>query len=171
MQLTNQLLPNGYRRTWQRTAILKTMADIGGHMSVEQIFRYLQSLGSSIDLATVYRTVGLLSRLHLVSHVAGPDGRTFYELVDPFQPTTHMVCEHCGSAVHIRSSHLAGLCSAVVSETGFEIHTENLAISGLCVSCRSDKSHSHNGRAHHHRHGYSDHKHSQRRTGTGNQQL
>jgi Fur family ferric uptake transcriptional regulator len=142
---------SGHRLTPQRVMVLTAIAETGGHISVEEIQRRLAEQRSAMGKATVYRTVSLLRRLHLLNEVVR-GGVSHYEIADPHHRHDHMVCEHCGTAIHVPPAYLDELHDRLLRETGFELHMEHSTISGLCANCRADTAHSHSGGAHEHPH-------------------
>ena len=137
----------GKRLTPQRMLVLDAVGALGGHVPVERIAALVQEAAPQVDVATVYRTVALLSRLHLLNEVQ-VGGVSHYEVADPADRHGHMVCEHCGSTTHLPHGYLDGLRSRLLADTGFELHPEHVTVSGLCPGCRADAQHSHSGHTH-----------------------
>ena len=140
---------SGHRLTAQRVRILAAIGEMGGHVTVDSIRHHMLGGDPRLNLATVYRTVDLLKRLHLLNEVI-LGGVSHYELADPEHRRHHMVCEHCGRAVHLDPKYLDRLRRQLVKETGFEPHMEHFTISGLCADCRADAAHSHGDHPHTH---------------------
>ena len=143
----------GHRLTHQRVMVLGAIDGLGGHVTVDQIHQRVLARHPNIDVATVYRTVGLLKRLHLLNEVV-LDGLSHYETADPQHRHHHLVCEHCGTAIHLPPEYLDGLRDRLLRDVGFEPHMEHFTISGLCAECRKDPAHSHSGHTHAHAHGH-----------------
>lgn len=139
----------GHRLTSQRVLLLEAIQSLGGHVTVEQIHQRVAERNPAIDQATVYRTVRLFSSLHLVNEVI-LKGIAHFEFADPEARHHHMVCEHCGKALHIPTRYLDELRLQLRSDTGFDPHMEHFTISGLCAECRMDTDHSHSGHPHAH---------------------
>ncbi|MEK9658408.1 MAG: Fur family transcriptional regulator [Chloroflexota bacterium] len=137
----------GRRLTPQRMLVLEAVGALGGHVPVERIAARVQEQAPQVDLATVYRTVALLSRLHLLNEVQ-VGGVSHYEATDPARRHGHMVCEHCSATFHLPPGYLDGLRSRLLTDTGFELHPEHVTLSGLCPECRADEQHSHSGHTH-----------------------
>lgn len=159
----------GHRMTPQRARVLDAIAKLAGHVAVEAIFHEVNASHPAIDLATVYRTVRLLRSLHLVNEVI-QGGVGHYEIADPQARHHHMVCEHCGIAIHLPTRYLDDLRRRLTRDTGFEPHMEHFTISGLCAECRANVGHSHTGHTHAggHAHGEGDdHVHDNARAGGG----
>ena len=152
------LRATGHRVTIQRVAVLDAIREMGGHVAVDQVAARGREKHPQMDLATVYRTAGLLSRLHLLNEVS-IGGVNHYEYSAPGKRHGHMVCEHCDRAIHASTTHLDELREALLRDTGFELHLEHLTMSGLCQDCRQDEEHSHSGHTHaqtqHHEHSMS----------------
>jgi len=72
----------GYRLTPQRLLVLSKVAEGGGHIGVDELFRRAKEDYPYLDIATVYRTLHLLKKLDVVTEVAIGD-RLHYELTDP----------------------------------------------------------------------------------------
>ena len=145
----------GRRVTIQRVAVLDAIRELQGHVAVDEVAARVREKHPQMDLATVYRTAGLLSRLHLLNEVS-IGGVSHYEYASPGKRHGHMVCEHCGRTFHASPAHLDELREALMRDTGFELHVEHLTMSGLCLECREDEGHSHSGHTHaqaqHHEH-------------------
>ena len=145
----------GRRVTIQRVAVLDAIREMEGHVAVDQVAAKVREKHPQMDLATVYRTAGLLSRLHLLNEVS-IGGVSHYEYAFPGERHGHMVCEHCDRAIHASTTHFDELREALLRDTGFELHLEHLTMSGLCRECRQDEGHSHSGHTHaqtqHHEH-------------------
>ena len=128
------LKAGGYRLTPQRVMVLAAMAEHQGHLGVEEILVEVHQAYPYIDVATVYRTLQLLKRLHIVTEIDSPDG-TRYEFIKQDLRHHHMVCETCGAAFDLPPQYLDELKTKLVREVGFEPHMEHFTISGLCSRC------------------------------------
>ncbi len=137
----------GHRLTPQRVMVLSAVGELGGHVAVDDILARVRRAYPFIDIATVYRTVGLLKRLHLLNEVV-QGGVSRYEVSDPDSRHHHLVCEHCGKAVQVPPRYLDELRQRLLADVGFDVHVEHSAISGLCAECRLDVAHSHSGHGH-----------------------
>ena len=154
-QATVQLLRgSGYRLTPQRMMVIAAIGELGGHVTVERIHQQTLTGYPFMDVATVYRTVGLLKRLHVLNEVTQA-GVSHYEIAAPTHRHHHMVCEHCGQAIHLPPKYLDELRERLMRDTGFEPHMEHFTISGLCAECQKDRGHSHSGHVHDHTEGHS----------------
>ena len=133
---TQALRQKGYRLTPQRVMLLAALGQRQGHMSVEELYEQVRRQYAYIDLATVYRSLQLLTKLHLVAEIRA-GATTRYELVHPETPHHHMVCEECSAAFDLPPQYLDDLKALLVQEVGFEPHMEHFTLSGLCRRCRA----------------------------------
>ncbi len=116
--------------------VLAAMAGRPGHIGVDEIFQEVCRVYPYIDVATVYRTLQWLKRLHLVTEL-GVGGAARYELVAmETEAHHHMVCRKCGDAFDLSPSYLQEFRVALQREFGFEPDMEHFAIAGLCAACR-----------------------------------
>jgi len=127
------LKEKGYRLTPQRVMVLSALAEQAGHIGVDDIYREVHRLYPYIDVATVYRTLQLLKRLHLVTEL-DVGGFARYHLVEADRHN-HMVCRECGSAFDFSPRYLEAFRQALVDGFGFDPDLEHFAIGGLCSAC------------------------------------
>ncbi len=129
------LQEQGYRLTPQRTMVWDVLRAQDGHLTAEQICTRVQQTFPNVNLSTVYRTLELLVGLGLVREThLGPSTR-FFE-VEEEVPHHHLVCEACGTVVHIHDEDLAWLGEALRKAKGFSLR--EATVFGLCTNCRND---------------------------------
>ena len=75
------LKENGLKVTTQRIAILDVLQSRPDtHLTAEEIYEHVREQYPEIGLATVYRTIQLLSDLHLIDKLNLDDGYVRYEI-------------------------------------------------------------------------------------------
>jgi len=134
-QAIDVLREKGHRLTPQRILVLSIVADGGGHMGVDEVFRRAKEAYPYMDIATVYRTLHLFKDLGVVTEVAIGD-RLHYELIDPSGPHHHMVCRVCNGAYNLSPTYLDEFRDTLLEEFDFEPDLEHFAITGTCSGCR-----------------------------------
>lgn len=137
-QAIDVLREKGHRLTPQRILVLSIVADGGGHMGVDEVFRRAKEAYPYMDIATVYRTLHLFKDLGVVTEVA-IDDRLHYELIDPSGPHHHMVCRVCNGAFNLSPTYLDEFRDTLLEEFDFEPDLEHFAITGTCSACRSGR--------------------------------
>lgn len=125
-----------YKLTSQRKIIFRTLGDHPGrHLSAEEIFEIVRQQCPEIGLATIYRTLELLSTLGVVQKLDFGDGRHRYELsVRPSPQHQHMICIFCGKVLEATG------CFPEKFEpnmNAFSIVDYRVYIYGYCNECQS----------------------------------
>ncbi len=130
---------NGGRMTVQRRLILKTLNELGGHPTAEEIYRTVRQQDPTLNPSTVYRTLTWLETAGLVNHChldAGPDGE-HSERYDPVTPVEHhhFVCTGCGAVIEFEVPELAPIKAAFAAEHGTRVERAALTLYGVCSAC------------------------------------
>ena len=126
----------GHRITPQRVLVLSVVADGGGHMGVDEVFRRAREAYQYMDIATVYRTLRLFRDAGVVTEVEIGD-RLHYELTLPGDHHHHMVCRECQGAYNLSPYYLEEFRAALVHEFGFVPDLEHFSVTGICSQCQS----------------------------------
>lgn len=142
IEAVERLKEAGYRLTPQRVMVLSVLGDQEGPLGVGEIFEGIKKVYSFVDVATVYRSLKLLTKLHLVTEIRIGDS-VQYELVRMNNRHFHMVCEECGTTFHLAPDYLDDFKERLKREVGFEPHMEHFTISGLCTPCSQTAGHAH----------------------------
>jgi Fur family ferric uptake transcriptional regulator len=120
--------------TSQRKAIIETFLELGGHVSVEDIFYELRKRKKNIGLATIYRTLSMLKEAGLVSERDFRDGRTRFEIVSEHHD--HIICQKCGKVVEFRDETIEKLQEEISKRLGFVLISHRHELMGICEDCR-----------------------------------
>lgn len=122
--------------TQQRDHVAEIVLTSDDHLSVEQIRRRLAERGTRVGLATIYRTVDLLTRSGLVrGHDFGQGFRRFEPV--PTQSThEHLICERCGSVTEFAHERLERMLPIIADEYGFRPERHRIEIYGVCRDCQ-----------------------------------
>lgn len=125
------------RLTPQRELIIKIFAGHPGeHLSAEEVHRLVKQEFSDIGLATVYRTLELLTSLHILQRIHFNDGRSRYEFnQEEVHRHHHMVCMRCGKVEEFGEDLLDDLEERVFRERGFRVMDHELKFFGICQNC------------------------------------
>lgn len=90
------------------------------------------------DLATVYRSIGLLERLGLVKRFELGDGVARFALLEEGQHghQHHLVCTRCASVVAIGDCIVWELEARIATRSKFKAVTHRLDFFGICPACQ-----------------------------------
>jgi len=134
----------GFRLTLPRQAILNVFAENPKHLSAEEIFLSVHKNYPGIGLATVYRTLDLLTQMGLILKFDFGDGRSRYELASGAikEHHHHMVCTRCGRIIDYGDfmeqevEFMKGLEAELSKKHKFKINSHQIHFYGLCERCR-----------------------------------
>lgn len=138
-RIKKQLHSKGYKLTPQREATLTVLLEREeDHLSAEEVFLLVKEKAPDIGLATVYRTLELLSELQVVDKINFGDGVSRYDLrkegMDHFHH--HLVCMECGAVEEIIEDLLIDIEKKVEDEWNFEVKDHRLTFHGICEKCQ-----------------------------------
>ena len=130
-----QLRERGFRLTPQREIILSVLHDVEGLATAEEIYNRVQTISTSVDISTVYRTLDLLQEFDLVACVDPGDDQRRYELLGVHGPHLHLVCQACGQVIGADLEVARSFGERLQAEYGFYPALDHLSIPGLCPAC------------------------------------
>lgn len=139
-KIKQQLQSQGYKLTPQREATVRVLLENEeDHLSAEDVFMLVKDIAPEIGLATVYRTLELLSEMHIVEKLNFGDGVARYDLR---QENTkhhhhHLICVQCGSMSEIKEDWLLPLEEKLEREYGFTVLDHRLDFQGICAKCNA----------------------------------
>ena len=136
---TVEVLRNtGHKATPQRLMILGALRHASGHLTANDIHSEVQEEYPYVDISTVYRTLGALKELRLVSETDMGKGDTSYEWVQQQGLHHHLICRKCDAVTSLDHHYLEDLGTEIMAESGFKPDLDHFAIFGLCAECRVD---------------------------------
>lgn len=138
-RVKKQLHAKSYKLTPQREATLKVLLEREeDHLSAEEVFLLVKEKAPEIGLATVYRTLELLSELQVIDKINFGDGVARYDLrkegAEHFHH--HLVCIECGSVEEIMEDLLGDVEKIVEKNWDFEVKDHRLTFHGICKKCQ-----------------------------------
>ncbi len=137
LDLAATLRSRGHKLTPQRQIILDTLCEMGGHVTVAELYARVHSRFPAIDRSTVYRALDFFSELGLVG-AAEIGGVAVYEMAPrpgDCGPHHHLVCRQCGDIAHAPNAAFEAFAARLRAEFGFAADMDNLTIQGLCREC------------------------------------
>jgi Fur family ferric uptake transcriptional regulator len=134
--LARYMADHGLKNTRQRALIIDTFFETGGHLSVEDVWSKVRSHDAKVSVATVYRTMKLLSECGLAHTRNFGDGQTRYEAAAGREHHDHLICTSCGTIVEFENDRIEALQEAVARKHGFRVTSHKMELYGLCAKCR-----------------------------------
>ena len=134
---TVQVLRNkGHKATPQRLMILSAVRHADGHLTAGEIFDKVRLDYPYVDISTVYRTLGVLKELRLVTETDMGTGDMAYEWIRRQERHHHLICRQCGAVASLDHHYLEDLGAEIMAESGFKPDIDHFAIFGLCAACQ-----------------------------------
>lgn len=130
-----------YKLTPQREVTVRVLLENEEeHLTAENIFMMVKDKYPDIGLATVYRTLELLSELRIVEKIHFGDNVSRYDLYKEGSAHFHhhLVCTNCGFVEEIEEYLLREVEEKIRKEYQFEITDNKLIFNGICRRCRTD---------------------------------
>lgn len=139
-RIKKQLHGASYKLTPQREAtVLVLLEHEEDHLSAEDVFLLVKERAPEIGLATVYRTLELLTDLKIVEKVHFGDGVSRFDLRQEGASHFHhhLICIECGKVDEIKEDLLKEVGEVVEDRWNFEIKDHWLTFHGICSECKS----------------------------------
>ena len=136
--LRTSLHDRGQRLTSQRQRVLALFERIGegSHLSAEEVHQRLLRSEERVSLATVYRTLRLLSSMGLLQELELPEGGRRFELAsDAHRDHHHLVCVRCGRTEEFENPAVLQAGEQAAVGHGFRLLESVLNVRALCPSC------------------------------------
>lgn len=131
--MQNALRAAGSRLSSQRRAIVDYLASSTSHPSARQIFNEVKKKQPDLSLATVYNTLGVLSRMSLIKVMQFDVTDNRYE--PNTSPHINLICVSCGNIEDL-GLEVPFCLEQIKAEVGFEVRDSRLEYYGFCSKCR-----------------------------------
>jgi len=126
----------GHRITTPRRAVMQVLMEAQTSLAPQEIWEQGRSVHRGLGLVTVYRTLDLLSEMHLVRRVHRERGCHGYLPTCPGHRHA-LICRHCGQAVDFAGGDdLEAMITAIETRTGYCVDEHLLQLFGLCPECQ-----------------------------------
>lgn len=134
--LEEYITRNNLKITRQRRVVLNIFAKCEDHISAEELYKIVTATDPKIGLATIYRTLALLTRSGLASELDFGDGQKRYEHKFMHSHHDHMVCTECGKIIEFTHPIIEKLQDDIAKKNGFTITSHKLDLYGVCKECK-----------------------------------
>jgi Fur family ferric uptake transcriptional regulator len=140
--LDRYMAERGLKSTRQRSLIIDIFFAMHGHLSVEEVWARVRQDDPRVSVATVYRTMKLLSESGLAHARNFGDGQTRYEPAVGREHHDHLICTRCGTIIEFENDQIERMQDAVARKHGFKVTSHKMELYGLCKSCQKAVEHS-----------------------------
>ena len=119
--LIEVLRKEGLRYTSQRQAVWDEIKKSEEHRDVEDIYLQLKSNNYNVSRATVYRTIDVLVKNHMVRKMDLGDGRNLFEPRIDDEHHDHMICLDTGKIIEFFDEELEDLQDKIAEKHGYKV--------------------------------------------------
>ena len=133
-----QLHESGFKLTPQREAtLLVLLENEKEHLSAEEVFFLVKKKNSEIGLATVYRTLEILTEIKIIDKVSFNDGIARYDLRKEGAKHFHhhLLCLNCGTIEEVEEDLLGEVEKVIEQRYHFFVKDHRLTFHGICQEC------------------------------------
>lgn len=123
------------RNTIQRALVLKTVNELGCHVTADEVYDTIVKTHSDISRGTVYRNLKLLSERGEIRKVAIPSGADRYDHI--CYPHYHVMCIKCGRIFDVEMQYIINLEESITDTRGFRFEGHDIIFKGTCPDCNS----------------------------------
>ena len=138
-KIKKQLHSSSYKLTPQREATVRVLLENEeDHLSAEDVYLLVKEKSPEIGLATVYRTLELLTELKIIDKINFGDGVARYDMRKEGATHFHhhLVCIECGSVEEIMEDLLEDVELIVEEKWNFIVKDHRLTFHGICRKCQ-----------------------------------
>lgn len=129
------LKETGQRLTPQRLMVLSAVRHADGHITVAEIIEQVKVSYPYIDVSTVYRTLGALKEMRLITETDMGESESKYEWLEQ-ERHHHLICRGCDRVTLLDHKHVKSLGAEILAGNEFQADLDHFAIFGLCQECR-----------------------------------
>ena len=119
--LVEVLRKEGLRYTAQRQAVWDEIEKSEEHRDAEDIYLQLKSNNLNVSRATVYRTIDVLVKNHMVRKMDLGDGRNLFEPRIDDEHHDHMICVDTGKIIEFFDEELEDLQDKIAEKHGYKV--------------------------------------------------
>ncbi|MGX7029950.1 Fur family transcriptional regulator [Vagococcus zengguangii] len=139
--IRTQLHDGGYKLTPQREATVQVLIENEkDHLTAEEIYLLVKMKSHDIGLATVYRTLEMLTELKIIDKISFTDGVARYDLRKEGAKHFHhhLLCLECGDIEEIEEDLLLEVEKLVERDFRFKVSDHRLTFHGVCHKCQTN---------------------------------
>lgn len=127
-------IPEGYKTTKQRKAIIQLLEEHITPLHAEEIFLKLKEKGINLSLSTVYRNLDMLQKQGLVvkAYMLNEDKARF----GLASKKNYLVCQNCKKIVIIDNCPFEKFKEELIEVHGFDILGHSIEVYGICPECK-----------------------------------
>jgi len=132
-ELIEALRKKGYKATPQRIAICRFVLNSRDHPSAQRIYEEVRKIHPTVSLATVYKTLQILTEHRLIQELDFPKGQARFDSY--VEPHVNLVCLRCGKIQDLDDPIAREMVARITAKAEFTRTGQRLDIYGICKRC------------------------------------
>ena len=139
VELFRKFLKDGdYRITPERFEVLDAVLKWDDHFDADNLFIALNTSGSKVSRATVYKTLNLLHECGLVSRYRFSQGHAQYEKTVGRPHHDHLICTTCDKIIEFENERVVKMENDICNTYGFKPLYHSFQIFSQCLDGATD---------------------------------
>lgn len=134
-RLREHVVRNKLKSSTRRELILETLAELGRHVTAEELLRAVRARDPRIGAATVYRTLRVFQESGLVAERHFEGGATRFELVSD-EHHDHLICTSCSMIIEFEDEAIERDQHRIAQAHGFVLREHRHELYGICPGCQ-----------------------------------
>ncbi|WP_419782858.1 Fur family transcriptional regulator [Malaciobacter marinus] len=139
-ELKRMVKQKGLKYTEQREIVLDILINAEDHLSAEDVYNQIKTKysDSNIGIATVYRALGFLEEVNLITSIAfGTEGKKYESNAKSHHD--HLICTSCGKIVEFLDDEIEKRQDRIAKKNKFKITSHSMQLYGTCKDCQEEK--------------------------------
>jgi Fur family transcriptional regulator, ferric uptake regulator len=123
------------RWTPQRKLILEEFLSFEGHIEIEALHKKISTHYPDLGIATLYRTIKLLTDCDLVEAHSFKNGKKVYERKFHVRHHDHLFCIRCEKTIEFEHPLIEKYQIQICEQHGFVLKNHRMELFGICKEC------------------------------------
>ncbi|MBT5550677.1 MAG: transcriptional repressor [Nitrospina sp.] len=124
------------RWTPQRKMILEVFLSFEGHVQIEVLHEKIRAYHPDVGIATLYRTLKLLTDCGLVEAHSFQNGKKTYERMFHVRHHDHLICTRCEETIEFEHPLIEKYQLEICEQFGFTLKSHKMELFGICKRCQ-----------------------------------
>lgn len=132
---TEFLATKKLRLTSQRRIIFYELMTRESHIDIDELYTKMKSIDKNIGLATIYRTLRLLTESGIIREIKFGNEKPIYEAVIGRSHHDHLICSKCGENIEFKDDSLENLQDEIAKRYNYKLTDHSMYLIGICSKC------------------------------------